>query len=67
MTVVVFLIFLYFLPVFVGAMRQFGKKDKKLKLGGSVAIINLFFGWTLIGWVIALCMAVDSSFVKIEK
>jgi len=24
----------------------------------SVTVVNLFFGWTLIGWVIALVMAV---------
>lgn len=28
---------------------------------GSVLIINLFFGWTFIGWVIALYMAVRSN------
>lgn len=27
---------------------------------GSVFIVNLFFGWTFIGWVIALFMAIRS-------
>lgn len=27
---------------------------------GSVFVINLFFGWTMIGWVVALWMAVRS-------
>lgn len=25
---------------------------------GSIFVINLFFGWTLIGWVVALFLAV---------
>lgn len=24
---------------------------------GSIAVINVFLGWTLIGWVVALAMA----------
>lgn len=27
---------------------------------GSVAVINIFLGWTLIGWVVALAMAARS-------
>jgi hypothetical protein len=27
---------------------------------GSIAVVNLFLGWTLIGWVVALAMAARS-------
>lgn len=43
--------FLYFVPTIVAASR-------KVRNGASVFIINLFLGWTLIGWVVALAMAV---------
>jgi len=41
---------LYFFPAIVA-------RDKHN--ASSVFVINLFFGWTLIGWVIALAMAVS--------
>jgi hypothetical protein len=40
----------YFLPSFIA---------QKKPNANSVFVINLFFGWTLIGWVIALAMAVS--------
>lgn len=43
----------YFAPTIVAVAR-------KVPNGGSVAVINLFLGWTLIGWVIALAMAARS-------
>jgi hypothetical protein len=52
-----FLIFLailiYFTPTIVGGIRH-------VRNFGSVLVINLFLGWTLIGWVVALAMAVRS-------
>jgi hypothetical protein len=42
---------LYFLPAFIA-------RDKPNAT--SVFVINLFFGWTFIGWVIALAMAVSN-------
>ena len=41
---------LYFLPTILAVAR-------KVRNQGSVVVINLFLGWTLIGWVIALAMA----------
>lgn len=41
---------LYFLPTF---MATSGRK-------ASVFVVNLFFGWTMIGWVVALFMAIRS-------
>jgi T4 superinfection immunity protein len=41
---------LYFIPLVVAMVR-------KVPNAGSVAVINIFLGWTLIGWVVALAMA----------
>lgn len=41
---------LYFLPSVVAIAR-------KVTHQGSVVVINLFLGWTFIGWVAALAMA----------
>ncbi len=45
---------LYFLPSLVALVR-------KVKHQGSVVVINLFLGWTFIGWVVALEMACRTS------
>ena len=45
------LLFVYFLPSLIAGRR-------KVPNAGSVFVLNLFLGWTLIGWVIALSMAV---------
>ncbi|MGB8390952.1 superinfection immunity protein [Mycobacterium sp.] len=42
---------LYFIPTIVATTR-------KVRNAGSVFVVNLFLGWTLIGWVIALAMSV---------
>ena len=43
----------YFLPTIVGSNR-------KVPNIGSIVAINVFLGWTLIGWVVALAMALRS-------
>jgi len=40
---------LYFIPTIVG----WGHRN-----AASVTVINVFLGWTFIGWVVALAMAV---------
>ena len=40
----------YFVPTIVAVSR-------KVRNQGSVVVINLFLGWTFIGWVVALAMA----------
>ena len=40
---------LYFFPTLIALLR--GKRHP-----GSVIVVNLFFGWTFIGWAIALAM-----------
>ena len=47
------LVGLYFLPALLAFDRGVPNK-------GSVLVINVFLGWTLIGWVIALAMAARS-------
>lgn len=45
---------LYFIPTIVAAVRQVPNL-------GSVIVINLFLGWSIIGWVVALAMAARSK------
>lgn len=45
---------LYFLPTIVAVAR-------KVTNQGSVLVINLFLGWTFVGWVVALAMACRTS------
>ena len=48
---------LYFLPSMVAWGRDTPNKN-------SVFVINIFLGWTLIGWVVALAMAVSQADTK---
>jgi len=52
MTFLLFLTFLYFLPTIVG-------HHKRDVLG--IFLVNFFFGWTVIGWVIAMIWACASE------
>lgn len=45
---------LYFLPSIIGFARS--KRDAV-----SILVLNLFLGWTAIGWVIALVWAVKQD------
>jgi hypothetical protein len=45
---------LYFLPTVIAAARN-------ARHLGAVIVINVFLGWTFIGWVVALALAVGSS------
>lgn len=47
---------LYFLPAFVADRRHVRNKSQ-------VRVVNLFLGWTLIGWVVALVMAFSTDTV----
>lgn len=51
---VLLLIALYFAPTIVAVGR-------KVVNTGSVIVVNLFLGWTLVGWVVALAMAVRTN------
>lgn len=53
--VVVVAIGLYWIPTAVALVRR-----REIPNVGSVVVINLFLGWTVVGWVVALAMAVRS-------
>lgn len=59
-TLAFFLLVFYFLPTIIGRSRGVTSL-------GSVFVINLFLGWTLIGWVVALAMASRSVEPKPRK
>ena len=44
----------YFAPTIIAAARQHHQM-------GPILVINLFLGWTFIGWVIALAMSVSAK------
>lgn len=46
----IFFLFLYFFPTIVAAKRQH-------RSAGAVFVLNLFLGWTFLGWVAALVWA----------
>jgi len=48
------LIAAYFAPVIVAHFRHVPNQ-------GSVFVIDLFLGWTLVGWVVALAMALRTT------
>jgi hypothetical protein len=50
----IFLFCCYWIPTIVAAVRRVPNV-------GSVAVINFFLGWTIIGWVVALAMAARST------
>ena len=53
-------LWLYFLPYVTATKRR-------LKDTSSIGIINLFFGWTLVGWVVAYAWAVSGTAERYEK
>ena len=44
----------YFLPAVVAVLRGMDKT-------AGVVVLNIFLGWTLIGWVVALCWAISGE------
>ena len=46
----IILLALYFLPLIVAGSRSHAQT-------GAIAIVNIFLGWTLVGWVIAMAWA----------
>src|SRR5688500_13459247 len=51
---IVFLIGLYFLPTFVAYSRKQGS-------AGAIFVLNLFLGWSFIGWIAALIWSLKSE------
>ncbi|MGO4630356.1 superinfection immunity protein [Streptomyces sp. 2RAF24] len=44
----------YFVPTVVAVVRSVPNR-------GSVIVINVFLGWTVLGWIVALAMAARSG------
>ena len=51
---IILILALYFVPTIIAASRH-------LPNIGSVAVINVFLGWTFVGWIVALAMACGSG------
>lgn len=51
---IVFCLVIYFLPSIVAELR--GRPNK-----GAIFVLNLFLGWTFLGWIIALVWAVSGE------
>jgi hypothetical protein len=49
-----FLLFVYFIPTIVA-------QHHRHRSVGAIAVINLFLGWTFLGWVIALAWAANGN------
>jgi hypothetical protein len=50
----IFVLGFYFLPAILAAVRQTHNAT-------SVLLIDIFLGWTFIGWIVALVMAISSA------
>lgn len=50
---IIIVIILYFLPAIVAVTRR--------AHAGPVIVVNLFLGWTFLGWVVSLAMACGKS------
>jgi hypothetical protein len=51
------LLAVYFMPALVAGKRR-------LADSGSIMVLNFFLGWTFVGWVIPLAMAVAGTAKK---
>jgi len=47
-------VFVYLLPSLVAYFRRHRNAN-------SICVVNLFFGWTLVGWVLCLAWSVSSN------
>jgi hypothetical protein len=54
------LLAIYFLPWIIAANRNHHQV-------GAIAIIDVFLGWTFVGWVIALAMACSAVKVSVSS
>ncbi|NED88858.1 superinfection immunity protein [Streptomyces sp. SID11233] len=54
LVLIVVIVLAYFVPTVVAFTRGVSNS-------GSVFVLNLFLGWTLVGWVVALAMAARST------
>jgi hypothetical protein len=50
----IFFTALYFVPAIIAAARHTHNST-------AILLVNIFFGWTVIGWFVALLMAICSA------
>ena len=48
---------LYFLPAIIAALREHNN-------AGAILVLNLFLGWTVLGWVLALVWACTNNCMR---
>lgn len=53
-TFLIFIIAIYFIPAVIASSR-------KHKNGAAIIALNIFLGWTMLGWVIALVWAFTNN------
>ena len=51
---------LYFLPSIIALVRS--KRDIV-----AIVLLNLFLGWTVIGWVVALVWALKTDYIVVAR
>lgn len=56
---IVGVVLMYFLPTVVSASR--GHKNTP-----AIVVLNLFLGWTLLGWIVALIWAFTDNTEKVK-
>ena len=54
------IIVLYFLPALVAEKRKHPSKN-------SITVVNIFLGWTLLGWVFSLAWALNNPLIVINE
>lgn len=50
---------LYFVPSLVAASRKHNNS-------GAIAVLNIFLGWTVLGWIVALIWSMTDNVKKAE-
>lgn len=53
-------IILFFIGIIIYFLPSFNASSRKHPNGSSIFLLNLFLGWTLIGWVAALVWSASS-------
>jgi hypothetical protein len=51
---------MYFLPSIIALARS--KRDI-----GGILLLNIFLGWTVIGWVVALVWALKTEYIVVAR
>lgn len=58
--IVLFVVGLFCIPYFVPAIVAYSRRKTNR---GAILALNIFLGWTLVGWIIALVWALKTDMV----